>query len=173
VPVQLIRYVVTASLDGFVAGPNGEIDWIIRDPDTDFGALFSEFDTVLLGRRTYEVTLSPGAPTWPPGMSVCVFSRTLRQQDHPGVTIVADRLEETLAAIRRRSEKDLWLFGGGSLFHSLLDAGLVDVVEVAVQPVLLGQGIPLLSPPARKARLRLTDHKVSKTGIVSLRYAVR
>ena len=82
--MRRIRYLVAASLDGYIAGPNGEADWIAPDPDFDFSALFSQFDSVLLGRRTYEITLSPGAPAWPPGIRVYVFSRTLRQVDHPG-----------------------------------------------------------------------------------------
>jgi dihydrofolate reductase len=172
--VRRIRYAVATSLDGYIAGPKGEFDWIVRNPDIDFRALFNRFDTALLGRRTYEVTQSPGAPPWPPGMSVYVFSRTLRQCDHPEVTIVADKLEETVAALRAmKSGKDIWLFGGGTLFRSLLDAGLVDAVEVAISPVLLGGGLPLLSPRAKQAKLKLTAHKVYKTGIVSLEYAVQ
>jgi dihydrofolate reductase len=173
VSVRQIRYVVTASLDGFIAGPNGEVDWIAPDPDRDFRALFNQFDTALLGCRSYELTQRPDAPPWPPGMSVYVFSRTLRQRDHPAVTIVADKLEETLAALRAKSGKDIWLFGGGSLFRSVLDARLVDTVEVAVRPVLLGGGIPLLPPPAKQAHLKLTGHEVSKAGIATLRYAVQ
>jgi dihydrofolate reductase len=172
--VRRIRYAVATSLDGYIAGPKGEFDWIVRNPEIDFRALFNQFDTALLGRRTYEVTQSPGAPPWPPEMSVYVFSRTLRQCDHPEVTIVADKLEETVAALRvMKSRKDIWLFGGGILFRSLLDAGLVDVVEVAISPVLLGGGIPLLMPPAKQAKLKLTGHKVYKTGIVSLEYEVK
>jgi dihydrofolate reductase len=170
--VRRIRYRVATSLDGFIAGPQGEVDWIVLDPDLDFLALFNQFDTVLLGRRTYEATLSPGAPPWPPGIRVYVFSRTLRQADHPGVTIVADNVGETLAALRAEPGKDIWLFGGASLFRSLLDARLVDSVEVAVMPVLLGGGIPLLPPPAKQAKLTLTGHEASKAGIVSLAYAV-
>ena len=69
--------------------------------------------------------------------------------------------------------KDVWLFGGGSLFRSFLDAGLVDTVEVAIMPVLLGGGIPLLPPPAEQTKLKLTGHKVYKTGIVSLEYTIQ
>src|SRR5262249_28193611 len=121
--VRRVRYAVATSLDGYIAGPKGEFDWIVKDPAIDFRTLFDPFDTALLRRRTYEVTQSPGAPPWPPGMSVYVFSRTLRQRDHPKVTIVADQLEETVAALRaKKSGKDIWLFGGGHLFRSLLDA---------------------------------------------------
>jgi dihydrofolate reductase len=86
---------------------------------------------------------------------------------------VAEKSEDTVAALRAEPGKDIWLFGGGSLFRSLLNAGLVDTVEVAIIPVLLGGGIPLLAPPARQAKLNLTGHKVYQTGIASLEYAVQ
>jgi dihydrofolate reductase len=169
--MRRIRYPMAASLDGYILGPNGEIDWITHDPDVDFRALFNEFDTVLSGRRSFEA--AQGGPPFPRGVKQIVFSRTLRQCDHPGVTVVADKAgEQLLAELRAQPGKDIWLFGGASLFGSLLDAGLVDAVEVAVQPVLLGGGLPLLSPPAKRAKLKLTGHKIYKTGIVSLAYAV-
>ena len=161
------------SLDGYIAGPKGEADWIIMDPEIDFSALFEQFDTFLLGRRTFEA-MGRGAQGATSGVETIVFSRTLRQEDHPGVTIVAEGMEETVAALRDAPGKDIWLFGGGSLFRSFLDAGLVDTVEVAIIPVLLGGGIPLVLPPANQTKLKLTSHKVyKKTGIVSLNYAVQ
>ena len=101
-----------------------------------------------------------------------VFSRTLRQADYPDVTVVADKAAETVKKLRAQQGKDIWLFGGGSLFRSLLEARLVDTVEVAVIPILLGEGIPMLPPPAQRAKLRLVGNKVYKTGIVSLEYAI-
>jgi dihydrofolate reductase len=170
--MKRIRYQVAMSLDGYIAGPKGEADWIIMDPDIDFGALFEQFDTFLLGRRTFEA-MARGGQGGTPGVKTLVFSRTLRQQDYPGVTIVAEGVEETVAALRAEPGKDIWLFGGGSLFRSLLDAGLVDTVEVAIMPVLLGEGIPLLPPLAKQTKLKLTGQKVySKTGIVLLEYSV-
>src|SRR5262249_15394289 len=155
-------YRVAASLDGYIAGRNGEIDWIVRDPDFDFATLFSQFDTVLLGRHTYELTRKPGAPPWPPGIRVFVFSRTLRPEDHAGVTVVAEKAEERRAAMRAAPGKDIWLFGGASLFRGLLRARLIDTVEVAIMPVLLGGGIPLLPTPSERAKLRLVSHNVSR-----------
>lgn len=164
-----IRYQVAMSVDGYIAGPNGEADWIIMDKDIDFRALFAQFDTFLVGRKTFEAM---GGKAGGRGTKTVVFSRTLKPQDYPGVTIVSERIEEAVAALRAEKGKDIWLFGGGSLFRSLLDAGLVDSVEVAVMPVLLGGGIPLLPAPARQARLKLINHKVYKTGIVMLEYAI-
>jgi dihydrofolate reductase len=171
--MRRVRYQVAASLDGYIAGPKGEADWIIMDPEIDFAALFEQFDTFLLGRRTFEAMGRAGQAETP-GMKTFVFSRTLRQQDYPGVTIVAEGAEEAVAALRAEPGKDIWLFGGGSLFRSLSEAGLVDTVEVAIMPVLLGGGIPLLPAPARQTGLKLTGQKVyPKTGIVSLEYSIR
>ena len=172
--MRRIRYAVATSLDGYIAGPRGEADWIIMDPDIDFGALFDQFDTILVGRHTFEMMVAGGGGG--PGLSdmkTLVFSRTLEQSDHPGVTIVSQNVEETLNNLREEPGKDIWLFGGGLLFRSLLDAGLVDGIGVGVIPVLLGGGIPLLPPPAEKVTLTLTEQRVyEKTGIVSLEYAI-
>jgi len=172
VAVRRIRYAVAMSLDGYIAGPNGEADWIIMDPEIDFGAIVKEFDTVLVGRRTFEALARAGNAAMP-GMKVIVFSRTLRQAHYPQVTIVSANEEQVLASLRARQGNDIWLFGGGSLFRSLLEAGLVDTVEVAVIPILLGGGIALLPAPAGQKKLTLISHKVYKTGIVSLVYAVK
>jgi dihydrofolate reductase len=170
--MRRIRYSVAMSLDGYIAGPKGEADWIIMDPEIDFGALFEQFDTFLMGRRTFE-PMARMKRREKPGVKTFVFSRTLRQEDYPAVTMVAEGVEEKVAALRAEPGKDIWLFGGGSLFRSFLEAELVDTVEVAIIPVLLGEGIPLLAPVSKQTKLKLTGHKVYKSGIVSLEYAVQ
>jgi dihydrofolate reductase len=169
-PDRRVRYAVATSLDGFIAGPSGEYDWIIKDPEIDFKAIFSRFDTMVMGRRSFEVV--KGGGSWP-GMQVFVFSRTLQQEDHPGVTI-ADDPEGVMAEVRSKPGKDVWLFGGGSLFRSFAELRLVDTVEVAVIPVLLGEGVPLLQAPTKRLSLKLTGHRLyAKTGIMVLEYAVQ
>jgi dihydrofolate reductase len=167
-----LRYQVAVSLDGFIAGPNGEYDWIVMDPSIDFAALFKEFDTAVMGRKTYEVVTAQGGHGAMPGLDVIVFSRTLPAATHRGVRIVNDDPREIVSALKAKPGRDIWLFGGGALFRSLLDAGLVDTVEVAVVPVLLGAGVPLL-PPGAPAKLVLADLKrLPVSGIVALAYAV-
>jgi dihydrofolate reductase len=168
--MRSVRYVVASSVDGYIAGPAGEPDWIIGDPEIDFGALFARFDTFLMGRKTYEAMAAHGEDQ---RASTYVFSRTLRQEDHPFVTIVSGDVADRVREIRGRPGKDIWLFGGGSLFRSLLDLGLVDAVEITVIPVLLGGGLPLLASPASRATLTLEGHRVYGTGIVTLEYGVR
>ena len=168
-----LRYQVAVSLDGFIAGPNGEYNWIVMDPAIDFGAMYKEFDTAVMGRKTYEVMAAQGEHGAIPGLEVVVFSRTLSPITHPGVRIVNDDPREVVSALKAKAGRDVWLFGGGTLFRVLLDAGLVDTVEVAVIPVLLGDGIPLL-PPGATAKLILSDQKVlPASGIVALSYRWR
>ncbi len=176
--MRRLRYGVAMSLDGYIAGPRGEFDWIPNDPDIDFAGIFNRFDTLVMGRKTFEAVarsrflrgrrISGGA------LQKVVVSRTLRASDYPTVTVINDNVAEAMAALKARPGKDIWLFGGGSLFQSLLDMGVVDCVDVAIVPVLLGAGIPFLPGLATKATLTLDSHRVyEKSGIVSLEYAVK
>lgn len=172
--MRRVRYCVAMSLDGYIAGPNGEADWIVIDPDYDFAELYEEFDTYLLGRKTFESTGGQDQGSMP-GVRTFVFSRTLRQSDYKNVAIVGDDWKEVVRSLRQESgKKDIWLFGGGSLFRSLAEAGLVDSVEVAVIPTILGSGIPLVAEPAPQIKLELEEQASYKeTGTVSLVYSVK
>jgi dihydrofolate reductase len=160
------------SLDGYIAGPNGEYDWIVMDPEIDFAAMTAQFDTYLIGRKTFEAMGRMGNDARSTGIRHIVFSRTLRASDYPHLTISPDA-ERVVADLRTLPGKDIALFGGGELFRSLLAAGLVDRVEVALIPVLLGGGIPLLPSPAGRATLKLRKQRVyEKTGTVGLEYDI-
>jgi dihydrofolate reductase len=169
--MRQVVYSVAMSLDGYIAGPQGEADWITIDPDIDFDAIYARFDVILMGRRTYE-TMRTARVGSMPGTDAYVFSRTLKQSECRGVT-VSDDPKQTIPALKEQAGKDIWLFGGGELFRSLLELGLVDRVSVAVIPVLLGSGVRLLPDSPKRARLELTEHSVyPKTGTVSLEYAI-
>ena len=167
-----LRYQVASSLDGFIATPNGGYDWIVMDPAIDFKALYGEFDTAVMGRKTYDVGKAQGVGIAMPGIDVIIFSRTLEAATHKGFRIVNDDPADVVRALKAKTGRDIWLFGGGELFRTLLDAGLVDTVELAVMPVLLGDGIPVL-PPGASATLVLSDVKrLAASGIVVLAYSV-
>jgi dihydrofolate reductase len=169
--MRQVEYSVATSLDGYIAGLHGESDWILIDPEIDFDATFARFDTILMGRKTYEATRT-GQSGSTPGIESYVFSRTLRQADCSGVT-VSDNPSQTVSELKKQPGKDMWLFGGGELFRSLLELGLVDRVSVAIIPVLLGSGLRLLPDSQGRAQLRLVEHQIyAKTGTVSLEYEV-
>jgi dihydrofolate reductase len=171
--MKKIRYMVATSLDGYIAGPNGEYDWIVHDPEVNFGEIWAQFDTLIMGRRTYEPAIATMGKKAFQGKKAFVASHSLRQADHPQVTIVSELTHDWMTTLRAQSNKDIWLFGGGALFRSLLQMGEVDTVEVHISPVLLGDGILFLPPTVQQTRLKLSSHKVYRSGCVSLAYDVQ
>jgi dihydrofolate reductase len=158
------------SLDGYVAGPKEELDWIVMDPEIDFAALYARFDTAIMGRKTYDWMLRHDEKPGP--LRTILVSRSATAERYPGVTIWGNDAAQRIAAMKGEAGKDIWLFGGGELFRSLAAAGLVDVVEVAIMPVMIGGGISLLPSPAERVGLRLRQQKVYASGIVILSYDV-
>jgi len=171
--MRLVRYGGAMSLDGYIAGPHGEYDWIVMDPEIDFAGLMAQFDTFLIGRKTFEAMARMGSDARStPGITNYVCSRTLNPADHPQVAVVADA-GALVAELRTKPGKDIALFGGGELFRTLLAEGLVDRVEVSLIPVLLGGGIPLLPSPAERARLKLRSQRLYQTtGTIGLEYDI-
>jgi dihydrofolate reductase len=172
--MRQLRYSVAASLDGYIAGPNGEYDWIVIDPDIDFAKMYASFSGLVMGRKSYDVFAGEGAPPGPP-MPTYVYSRTLPGGERNGVTFVRDAAPHVRKLKRAgREKKPLWLWGGGELFRNLAEAGLVDGIDVAVIPVLLGGGLSLLPTPGPRLSLKLRKHRIyKKTGTLFLEYDVQ
>jgi dihydrofolate reductase len=169
--MRKLRYNVAMSLDGYIAGHHGEYDWITPDESIDFDALFAQFDLFVMGKKTFLAMQAQGQGNPLAGLPHLVASSSLQAADYPGVEVLASGVVEEIARRKALPGKDIWLFGGGELFRHLLDAGLVDQVEVALMPTLLGGGIPLL-PQGGRHHLRLLACKPLASGIVMLEYAV-
>jgi dihydrofolate reductase len=170
--MRLVRYGAAMSLDGYIAGPDGDYDWIVHDPDINFTDMMGQFDVFLIGRKTFDLMVGARQDKPPKGIEYVVFSRTLRPEDYPRVRMERDA-EPVVRAMLEKPGKDMAVFGGGELFRSLLHAGLVDRIEVSVIPILLGAGIPLVPAPADRAKLRLLRQRLyEKTGIVRLEYEI-
>lgn len=170
--MRQLRYSVAASLDGYVAGPNGEYDWITVDPEIDFEAMYAGFSGLVMGRKSYDVFFATGGAVGP-ALPTYVYSTTMPEGERDGVVFARDAVAH-VTELKRADGKPLWLWGGGELFRALAAAGLVDGVDVAVIPIVLGGGIPLMAPPGPRLPLTLRAHRLYKaSGIMFLEYDVR
>ena len=169
--MRRLRYSVAMSLDGYIAGPKGEYDWIVNDPENDLGAKFREFDTLLMGRKTYELVQAQSKNKGM-GMRVVVVSGTLNPARHPQVEVITGNIAASVAALKAEPGKDIWLFGGGGLLRTLASVGLMDSIELAIVPVLLGGGVPVIAPGGN-CKLRLRDQRaLARSGILLVNYDV-
>jgi dihydrofolate reductase len=169
--MRQLRYSVAASLDGYIAGPHGEFDWIPMDPDIDFAAMYAGFSAIVMGRKSYDVYVATGGGVGP-ALPVFVYSRALPEGERDGATFVRDA-EAHVRDLKAADGKPIWLWGGGELFAHLASTGLVDGVDVAIIPILLGGGLPLLPAPGPRLPLRLRGHRLyRRTGTMFLEYDV-
>lgn len=171
--MRQLRYSVAASLDGYIAGPNGEFDWIVVDPEIDFAAMYAGFSGLVMGRRSYDVFTATGGGEGP-ALPAYVYSRSLPEGERDGVTFVRDAVSHVRALKSASDGKPLWLWGGGDLFRDLAAAGLVDGIDVAIIPIVLGGGLPLLPSPGPRLPLQLRKHRLyAKTGTLFVEYEVQ
>jgi dihydrofolate reductase len=163
---------VAVSLDGYIEGPNGEYDWCFMDQDYGMSEFFRSIDSVFMGRKSYELALSMGNVEMPhPKLNEYIFSTTLKEV-RSGSILIKEDVKAQVEKIKNQPGKDIWLFGGASLTASLMNLGLVDEINLAVHPIILGRGKPLLSNIKNRIGLKLISHKAYSTGLVSLTYTM-
>lgn len=160
---------LAVSLDGYIAGPNGEYDWCFTDQDYGIKEFTQTIDATLMGRKTYEVLIKEGQETFM-GMKNYVFSKSLKQKDYPGITVISDHAESFIRDLKKTSGKNLWLFGGGELIQFLLEINLVDELMLSIHPILLGSGIPLFHQSSERTSLKLIESKAYESGLIQLNY---
>lgn len=169
--MRRVKLSVATSLDSYLARVDGGYDWIRMDQDYGFKEFSESVDTVLMGRKMHDLMRHRGIPAFH-GIHNYVFSRTLSGVGPGDVTYVSENKKEFIHKLRHEPGKDLWLAGGGELIGAFLQAGLVDQVLLSVQPVLLGEGIPLFPCNFPQTNLRLVESKAYPTGVVMLAYDV-
>lgn len=177
--MRKLKYSVGVSLDGYIASPDGSVDWLERatrnakGEDFGMGAFFRSIDTVLMGRKTYEIALKMGmGKSGYRNMTNYVFSRTLPAGERDGVHFVSDGLEALVAGLKQQPGKDIWLCGGGELAREFLKLKLVDEITLGVAPILIGNGRPTFPSAFPETELELVDCKQYKGGLVGLTYRV-
>ncbi|HKB45680.1 MAG TPA: dihydrofolate reductase family protein [Chitinophagaceae bacterium] len=175
------------SLDGFVAGPNGEMDWINVDDDMFeyAGMRTNEADTALYGRVTYQMMEAywptaadqPAASKhdiehsrWYSKVAKIVLSKTMRGADLPNTTIISDNAANEISKIKQQPGKEIIIFGSPAAAHSLMSENLIDDYWLFVNPILLGQGIPLFNNIKNTVKLKLAATNVFSSGVVCLHY---
>ena len=161
---------LAVSLDGFIEGPNGEYDWCFTDQDYGLSDFFKQIDTIFMGRKSYELAQRmEGENPWK-GMTTYVFSNSLKEVKDENVKLITGDIEKQVNDVRKQPGKDIWMFGGAELLTYFVNNGWIDEYWLSVHPIILGAGKPLFQNIASRKKLRLTDHKIYETGLVSLRY---
>jgi dihydrofolate reductase len=174
--VRKVTFGGANSLDNYFARPDHAVDWLMWGEEA--AAVTADYwktiDTVLMGRKTYEVALRSGqGGASYPGLQTYVFSRTLPEGSDGCVTVTSRDVAEFVRELKERDGKDICVMGGGELARPLLEAGLIDEIGFNIHPVLLGAGIPLFHPMSRQIDLELRECRAFKNGCVYVRYRVK
>jgi dihydrofolate reductase len=157
------------SLDGYIARPDGSVDFLFMPKDYSMGPFFKTIDTAVLGRKTYDDGLKMGG-TFTGKTKYYVFSRTLPPGMRNGAMVTNDSPAAVIAEIRKSPGKHVWLMGGGELIREFLKEDLVDELYIGVVPVLIGEGIPLFPSGFPQREFNLVENKSYSGGMIALKY---
>ena len=167
----VILYIAT-SLDGFIARTDGSVDWLFHDADYGMSAFYKSIDTVIIGRKTYEVMRKLGTSGYV-GKKNYVFTSQAPAKRESEIEYVTTNAVPFVETLRAGSGRAIWLVGGAALAKSLLDAGLVDEMTLSIHPIVLGNGIPLFAGHPRPLELSLRECLSYESGLVQPRYGVK
>lgn len=188
--MRIVTYGGAVSLDGFLAGPNEEIDWLHHSKDVQavMADYWSRIDTILMGRKTWDFAQAhspaasgkkpkkpasqPKSSQKPPAIHTYVFSRTLESIDAPGATLISTDAAAFVRQLKQQPGKEICLMGGGELAQTLFEADLIDRVGLNIHPILLGSGIPTFRDPSHRIKLNLTECRQLEGGCILAQYSV-
>lgn len=167
-----------SSLDNFIARENGEVDWLMWSDEVTAltGDFWKQIDTILMGRKTFEVALKHAGENNDgddSGIKTYVFSRTLKNGDYKNVEIISENAAEFVRGLKNSDGKEICLMGGGDFAKTLFEAGLIDEVGFNIHPVLLGAGVPLFYEMNKQIDLELLECKPLKNGCIYVLYKVK
>ena len=174
--MRTVTYGGACSLDGFIAAKDGSIDWLhfSKDVQEVMAKFWPTIDTLLMGRKTWEVAVASGGggEGGMPGVKTYLFSRTMKASPHPDVELVSENAGGFVRDLKNARGKGICVMGGGVLAASLFEADVIDEVGFNIHPVLLGQGTPALPDAGRRIKLRLVDSRTLDGGCVLANYRV-
>ena len=168
--MRRVVYGVGISLDGYIARPDGSVDFLFMPKDYSMGPFIRTIDAAILGRKTYEVSLSMGG-SFGKEMKSYVLSRTMPAGKRSGATVVNESPAQLVRKLREGAGKNIWLMGGGDLARQFLEEDLVDELYLGVVPVLIGSGIAAFPAGFPERKFELVESKSFSQGLISLRYA--
>ncbi len=174
--MRTVTYGAACSLDGFITGPDENIDWLHTSADAMeiMRRYWQDVDTIIMGRKTYDFSLSMGGGPEMPGIKATyVFSRTRRSGATAGVQVISSDPAEFVRELKQQPGKNICLLGGSELARPLIAAGVVDEIGLNVHPIMLGSGTPLFRDAGHRVRLELTENRTIDGGCVFLTYRVQ
>lgn len=175
--MRKIKLYIASSLDNFIASKNGSVEWLFSDADYGYATFYDSVDTILVGRKTYEQSLTFDEYPYR-GKKVYVFTHNAKAESNnkrmPGVKYIDNNIPDFVRRLtqERISNKDIWLLGGGEIVSILLNADLVDEIILSIHPIILGRGIPLFKNIEKRINLRLKESVPFESGLVQLRYRI-